>query len=279
MKNIKWCFKVPAVLMLLLLPALHIPPSFAAELTAKDVMVKVDARDTGKTSIRESTMILIDRKNNQRVRQTKQFSKEYGDDTKAISFFLSPADVKNTSFLSYNWDDESKEDDSWLYLPALRKVKRIASSDKSGSFMGSDFTYADIEGVEIEDYDYAFVKGKEKEQVAGNPTWVIESRPKKDREKDVIKETGNIKAQLWIRKDNFMVVQGKFWVKKGKKIKYLTLSEIEKIDGIWTAKKMQMVTTKKGKVEHSTVLQSSKIVYNEPMEDEMFTTQRMERGL
>ena len=145
--------------------------------------------------------------------------------------------------------------------------------------MGSDFTYADIEGVEIENYDYTFVEGKENEEVDGQPVWVIESLPKKDREKKVIDETGNIKAQLWIRKDNFMVVQGKFWVKKGKKIKYLTLSEIEQIQGIWTAKKLQMVTTKKGNVEHSTVLQSNSIVYNESLDDDMFTTQRMERGL
>ncbi len=280
MKNIKWQAIIPGTLSFLLFLSFAIPSIImAADMTAKEVMVKVDDRDTGETAIQDSTMILIDRKKRQRVRQTKQFVKEYGDDTKSISFFLSPADVKNTTFLSHNWDNESKEDDSWLYLPALRKVKRIASADKSGAFMGSDFTYADIEGVEIEDYDYKFVAGKENEDVDGHPVWVIESRPKKAIKKKVVKKTGNIKSQLWVRKDNFMVVKGKFWVKKGKKLKYLTLSGIEQVQGIWMAKKLQMVTTKKGKVEHSTVLQSNSIVYNQPLQDDMFTTQRMERGL
>ncbi len=265
-------------LLFVLLISFAVPtPLLGETLTAQQVMEKEDDRYEGDTSIQDMIMILIDRRGGQRVRETKGFSKEYGEDTKSISFFLSPADVKNTAFLSHEWDDSSKEDDSWLYLPALRKVKRIASSDKSGSFMGTDFTYADVEGVDVEDYDYKFIK--ESEMVDGHDTWVIEAKPKKAIKKKVIKETGNLKSQLWVRKDIFMVVKGKFWVKKGKKIKYLTISEIEQIDGVWTGKKMQMVTTKKGKREHSTVLQTRSIQYNQPLDDDMFTTQRMERGL
>ena len=256
-----------------------IPSAFAVDMSAKEVMEKVENRDTGATVMRESTMILIDRKGRQRVRQTKMYSKETDEGTKAITFFLTPADVRNTAFLSHDWDDESKEDDSWLYLPALRKVKRIASADKSGAFMGSDFTYSDIEGVELENYDFTFVDGKENETVDGHPVWVIESRPKNANAEQVIKQTGYLKSQAWIRKDNFMLVRGKFWVKKGKKIKYLTIFEIEKIQDIWTAKKLQMVTTKRGKKEHSTVLQTNSVQYNESLDDDMFTTQRMERGL
>ncbi|MBF0287374.1 MAG: outer membrane lipoprotein-sorting protein [SAR324 cluster bacterium] len=278
MSAFKLQFSIQYFLLLVLLISFAITSSARGDtLTAQEVMVKVDDRYTGDTAIQDMTMILIDRQERQRVRQTKGFTKEYGEDSKSISFFLSPADVKNTAFLSYEWDDADKEDDSWLYLPALRKVKRIASSDKSGSFMGTDFTYSDIEGVDIDDYDYKFIK--ESEMVDGHDTWVIESRPKKKIKKDVIKETGYLKSQLWIRKDIFMLVNGKFWVKKGKKIKYLTIPEIEKIDNIWTAKKMQMITTKKGKKEHSTVLQVNSIQYNKPLDDDMFTTQRMERGL
>ena len=256
-----------------------IPSAFAVDMSAKEVMEKVENRDTGATVMRESTMILIDRKGRRRVRQTKMYSKETDEGTKAITFFLTPADVRNTAFLSHDWDDESKEDDSWLYLPALRKVKRIASADKSGAFMGSDFTYSDIEGVELENYDFTFVDGKENETVDGHPVWVIESRPKNANAEQVIKQTGYLKSQAWIRKDNFMLVRGKFWVKKGKKIKYLTIFEIEKIQDIWTANRLQMVTTKRGKKEHSTVLQTNSIQYNEPLDDDMFTTHRMERGL
>lgn len=251
--------------------------SLAKELTPYEIMKQVDDRYTGDTSIRESTMVLINRRGQQRVRHIKSFSKEFGKDSKSITFFLDPADVRNTAFLSFDWDDEMKEDDSWMYLPALRKVKRIAGGDKSGSFMGSDFTYADVQGVNINWYNYKFLK--KSEMVDGHDTWVIESKPKKEFKKKVIKETGYLKSNVWIRKDIMMTIKGKFWVKKGKKIKFLTMANIEKIDGIWTAMKLQMITTKKGRRQHASVLTVDNLVYNKGVKDDMFTTQRMERGL
>jgi len=185
--------------------------------------------------------------------------------------------LKTLLFLSYDWDDESKEDDSWMFLPALKKVKRIASSDKSGSFMGSDFTYNDVEGVNTKDYLYKFIK--KSEMVDGHDTWLIESTPKPEIKKQVIKQTGYLKSHVWIRKDIFMLVRGKFWVKKGKKIKFMNISDLEEIDGIWTAKKIQMVTTKNGKKQHATVMKINNLIYNKGVEDEIFTTQRITRGL
>ena len=114
--------------------------------SALEIMTKVDARYTGDSAISDWRMILIDKKDRKRVREIEIFSKEYKDVDKSISFFKSPGDVKGTSYMSYNWESTSKEDDSWLYLPALQKVNRIASTDRSGSFMGSDFTYSDIDG-------------------------------------------------------------------------------------------------------------------------------------
>ena len=135
-----------------------VSPICADELSAFDVMKKADERYDGDTSSSEMTMILIDKRNNQRVRKIKGFTKDYGKDEKSINFFLSPADVRNTAFLTYDWDDENKEDDNWLYLPALRKIKRISSGNKKDSFMGSDFSYADMNGLEITDWQYRFVK-------------------------------------------------------------------------------------------------------------------------
>jgi hypothetical protein len=247
-------------------------------LTPFQIMEKVDARDDGNSAISETVMVLMDKKNNKRVRKLKGYRKDFGKDSKNIIFFLTPADVKNTAFLTYDWDDEEKDDDTWLYLPALRKVKRISSSNKSGSFMGSDFTYSDMNGVQIEDWDYKFAK-KDTEKVDGFDCWVIEGKPKLSKKDDVIKRTGYLKSKLWIRKDIYISVRGKFWVKKGKKIKYLTVSGINKIDNIWTAKSIKMVTTKQGKVEHSSLFITKEIQYNQTVSDTSFTTQRMERGL
>jgi len=250
---------------------------FAAELSALEVMRQVDQRDDGETSNSELTMILIDKNKNQRVRKLKGFRKDYGKDVKSISFFLSPADVRNTAFLSFDWDDENKEDDNWLYLPALRKVKRISSGNKKDSFMGSDFSYADMNGLELNEWEYQFIN--EREQVEGFDCWVIEGTPKNEMRNKVIEETGYLKSVSWVRKDIFMTIRAKLYVKKGKEIKYFTASDIIQIDGIWTAKKLTMKTTKRNRTDHMTVLIFDNIIYNKGVDDTLFTTQRMERGI
>lgn len=248
-----------------------------AQSDAREVVRRMDTREDGDTLTSDTLMVLVDQRNQQRIRNIKNIRKDYGPDSKGIVFFLSPADVRNTAYMSFNWDDQEKEDDAWLYLPALQKVKRIASSDKSSSFMGSDFTYSDINGLEIEDWEYSFVE--EDASMDGHSVWVIQGLPKDERKKKVLEETGYLKTMMWIRKDNFMVVRGKYWVKQGRKIKYFKAEEIEKVDDIWTAHKLTMITTAKGKVEHSSVLQFSNIQYNLDIDDSVFTTRRMERGL
>ena len=249
----------------------------ALALTPKEIIQKVDKRDDGETSISEMTMILIDEKDQQRVRKLKGFRKDYGEDKKSLNFFLEPADVKNTSFLSFDWDDPSKEDDSWLYLPALRKVKRIAAGNKKDSFMGTDFSYHDMNGMEVEDWDYQMIK--ESDTLDGQDCWVIGSVPKKEKAEAVIQDTGYLKRLAWVRKDNFVVIQAKIWVKKGEKIKILRATEIEQFQGIWTAKKLEMSTYVQNKREHSTLLLFDNLKYNEGVDDGLFTTARMEKGL
>ncbi|MCK5311488.1 MAG: outer membrane lipoprotein-sorting protein [Desulfobacteraceae bacterium] len=262
----------------LVLIAFASPSLFAqGELTAPQVMEKMDARDDGNTRTSDITMILLNKNKQQRIRKIKNISKDYGKDTKGIIFFLSPADVKNTAYMSFDFDDNNKEGDSWLYLPALKKVKRLASSDKSGSFMGSDFSYSDINGITIEDWDYKFIK--ESLLVDGVDTWVIQGLPKADKKNKILDETGYLKSLIWVRKDNFMLAKAKYWVKKGKKIKYLKVEDIKKTDNIWTAYKMTMTTTVKGKVEHTSLLKLANVQYNKEIDDSYFTTRNMERGL
>ncbi len=256
--------------------AIHITKSMADE-TAFDVVQKMDNREDGDTQTTDTLMILINKNKQKRVRNIKNIRKDYGPDTKGVIFFLSPADVRNTAYMSFDWDNASKEDDSWLYLPALQKVKRVAAGDKSGSFMGSDFTYSDINGIEIEDWDYSFVK--QSVLLNGVDTWVIQGLPKKEVKDKVLDETGYLKTLMWIRKDNYMLVKGKYWVKQGRKIKFFKADDIRKVDNIWTAHTLTMVTTNKGKVEHSSVLKFSNVQYNVPIDDPTFTTRRMERGL
>ena len=247
--------------------------ALAEDAEARAIMEKVDARDDGNNQTSDMEMILIDKRGKQRIRKIRSMSKDVGVDTYRIMFFEKPADVKNTGFLTYDYKDENKDDDQWLYLPALKKSKRISSSDKSGSFMGSDFSYSDMTDRNLQDYDFYM---KKQMQVEGKDVWVIEAIP---RSKDVIEETGYSKSLAFVRKDNYVVIRGINWVDKGNKLKYMEITDLEQIDGIWTPKTIQM-TTKKGKTTlHKTILNFSDIKYNQNLDENLFTVRRLEKGL
>lgn len=254
-----------------------LPGTQAAELSAAEIMQRVDDRENGNTMIAEYSMVLIDRRDRQRVRDLKLYSKDYGRDTRVLSLFESPADIRGTAYLNMDWDDPARDDDSWLYLPALQRVKRLASSDTSDSFLGSDFTYADINGFEIDWYDFSFVN--KSEMIDGHETWVIEAVPKPEMKERAEEATGYSKLQSWIRKDNFVQLRGQVWELRGSRIKYFTSSEIQLIDDIWTVGRLQAITTRNGNQEHASVLQIKSVQYNIELGDELFTTEYMERGL
>ena len=250
---------------------------WAAEYSAEEIARMVDERYVGDSSIAEITMVLIDRRDRQRIRNLKLYSKEYGDDTKSLSLFESPADIRGTAYLNFDWDESLRDDDSWLYLPALQRVKRLATSDKSDSFLGSDFTYADINGFEIDWYDYSFVN--ESEMVDGEECWVIEIVPKPEFRERAEESTGYSKMQSWISKDKLLQVRGQAWELRGNRVKFFTASEIEEIEGIWTVKRLQAITTRNNRQEHASVLQINSIDYNVDVPDDLLTTEAMQRGL
>jgi len=259
------------ILKTLLIAGLTLSSLFA--LTGEEIAQKVHDRDEGDNSTAQMKMILIDKNKKQRVRELKTFTKEKGEDTLKIMFFLSPADVKNTAFLTHDFEDSDRDDDQWLYLPELRKVKRIASSDKSSSFMGSDFTYSDMTSKNVQDYTYKIMK---EPTVNGHKTWQILITPKSEK---TIAETGYTKSVVFVRQDNFVIVQALNYIKAGKKLKYMKVKGLKKIDGIWTATEMQMITKKGKKMLHKTILKFSDIKYNQGLEESFFTTRTLQRGL
>jgi len=245
----------------------------ADDAKARAIMEKVDARDDGDNQSSDMEMILIDKRGNQRVRKIRSLSKDFGEDSYRIMFFKQPADVVNTGFLTYDYDDPDKDDDQWLYLPALKKSKRISTSDKSGSFMGSDFTYSDMTSRDLEDYDFTLKKEME---VNGHKVWVIDSVP---RTQEVIKETGYTKGMAFVRQDNYVVIRAINWVKKGNKLKFMDMKGLELIDGIWTPTEIHMTTKQGKKTEHRTILKFSDIKYNDNLDENVFTVRRLEKGL
>jgi len=218
------------------------------KIDAYQVAVNVDELEDGDDGIYELEMTLINKRGQERIRQVISYRKDYGEDSKTVMFFKEPADVKGTGFLSWNYDDDSKDDDQWLYLPALKKVRRISTGKKADYFMGTDV----IDSIE---------------------TYHIELLPKS---KDVIKKTGYGRAEVWVRPDIWMVAKTTYYDKKLKFLKELTVNDIEQIDGIWTVKTMTMVNERK---KHTTIFTLSNIKYNTGLDDEIFSQRRLKKGI
>ena len=258
------------VIAFLIVPAMVMA---ADEPKARAIMEKVDARDDGDNGTSDMTMTLIDKHGNKRVREIRARTKDEGKDTYRIMFFISPPDVKDTGFLTYDYDDPGKDDDQWLYLPALRKTKRIASSDKSGSFMGSDLNYSDMTSRNLQEYDFSLMK---EDAVDDHKVWLIQAVP---RTRKVIDETGYSKSVLFVRQDNYVVVRAVHWVADSDRLKYFDVKRLELIDNIWVATELHM-TTKQGKATlHKTILTYRSVRFNQKQSPDLFTVRRLEKGL
>ena len=240
-----------------------------AEMTGAEIMKRNDEVDDGVDQKSNMTMTLINKKGSKRVREVLSYRKDYGKDFKRIMFFLKPADVKGTALMTFAYDDPEKDDDQWLYIPELRKIKRISSKNKKGYFMGTDLTYVDMGDRDYEDYDYKLLKEESEE---GQECYVVESLPKN---KKVKKDTGYAKTITWVRKDNFLSVRVDFYNKRGKFFKRLKLENVREIDGVWTPTRLTM---KNEKAKHTTIITFSYTKFNGELGDDIFTKRSLKKG-
>ena len=236
-----------------------------AQITGLQVMEHVYNRPTGPDTQSTLTMTLTNSRGSTRVREIRQFLKKFGDDEKKIMFFISPADVKNTSFMTWSYGN-GKDDDMWIYLPALRKTKRISSDSKSDYFMGSDFTYDDLGGRHPSEDTHRILR---EETINGKDCYVVESVPK---------DSGYFYSRTitWVVKDEWIGMKREFYDDDGELLKVLTIREYEKVHGYWVIKEMEMYNEQK---DHSTLMQLSNVRIGEGIKDSQFTERMMERGI
>lgn len=245
-------------------------PVYSAEPTGLDIMRLVDTRDDGDDLIQKMKQRLIDRRGDVREREMISLRKDYGRDSRSITYFLAPSNVRDTALLTWDYDGVEKDDDQWLYLPALKKVRRISSSDRGDYFMGTDFTFEDIKQTpELEDYNWVLTGS---EMLGDQDVWVVEGEPKND---DLKKNLGYAKTRYYIRKDNHMYIRVDFWDRKGQELKHLVSEEIRQIDGVWTAMKGTMTNVQSG---HRTELTFSEHRYNSGLSDREFSERMLKRG-
>jgi len=196
------------------------------------IAVEADKRDQG-WGDQATTMKMILR-NSQGAESTREIRGKTlevkGDGDKSLSIFDTPRDVKGTAFLSFT--HALKSDEQWLYLPALKRVKRISSSNKSGPFMGSEFAYEDISSQEVEKYKYKFIKD---DKIDGRDTFVIERFPQ-------YKKSGYTRQITWIDKDMYQPLKIEFYDRKNSLLKTLTQHDYKKyLNKYWRPGRLEMV--------------------------------------
>lgn len=236
-------------------------------ITGLEIMTKEDQRDKGKDLNSTSVFRLINKRGQQRIRNTVYYWKDWygkdGFDEKTLIFFNSPPEVEGTGFLNWSYMDIAKDDDQWLYLPALKKIKRISGSDKEDSFMGTDFTFDDMGDRQVAEDVHTLIR---EEPYKGRQCYVVESIPK---EKDYIYS----KKIAWVDKQEWIIHKVDFYDRKTRFMKTFLVQWV-KVQDIWVRKLMEMSNVQTG---HRTIIEVDNIKVNTGLQADYFTKRTLRR--
>ncbi len=227
---------------------------------------EAEKRDLGwQDSESTMTMTLRNKHGQESVREMRSRSLEVADDgDKSLIIFDRPKDVRGTALLTFS--HKTGSDDQWLYLPALKRVKRIASNNKSGPFMGSEFAYEDISSQEVEKYTYKYLR----DEACGDlQCFVVERYP-------VDKKSGYTRQVTWIDQAEYRPIKIDFYDRKQSHLKTLTFHGYELYqDKHWRPSKLEMVNLQTGK---STTLGFSDYSFKNGLEDGDFDQASLARA-
>ena len=227
----------------------------------QEIMDKVMEVQSSSSSAMDLELTLIDPSGQERTRRLQTLSLTENDRTSSITVFLSPSSVKNTRFLAV--ENEQGKTDQWIYLPALKRVKRIAANEEGGSFMGSDFSYADMASTTYDADEATHTLLEETDTI-----YKVRSVP--------FDTTTYGKTETTVDKATFLPLQVDFYAKDGVTLeKQLLTKETEQINGRWIPKVITMTTIASG---HSTRIEIIQAQYDIAMNSNYFTTRFLETG-
>ena len=240
MQIVKRSAQAPICSAIFLILVITVQPLPADENDDKGLAIaqKMKSRDRGwGDSSAELVMFLRNRSGQESTREMRVNALEVTNDgDKSLMVFDTPNDVKGTAFLNYT--HVNKPDDQWLYLPALKRVKRIASKNKSGPFMGSEFAYEDLSSFEVEKYRYRWLRD---EEVSGQLCFVVETFP-------LDEFSGYSKQEVWIEQAEYRPLKIDFYDLKGALLKTLTYSDYNQyLDRYWRPGKQFVINHQNGK--------------------------------
>ncbi len=244
-------------------------PGYAQQLSARDIMqrsIEV-SKVAGMEAVTE--LRIVDARGRERVRKVAMASRDEGSVEKRVIRFLEPADVRGTALLVFDYPD--KDDDMWLYLPAIRKVRKIVSSEKGKNFMGSEFSNADMAAPNLGDFR---LQMNGEGTADGVPCYRILMIPLDER---IAREYGFSKKEVWIGKKDFVMRKAVYYDDLGEVEKVLTATRVEPVDPAGKkrlAREMTMVNEQNGRKSYFRILQ---IQYNPNVKEEYFTLSYLQR--
>ena len=240
----------------------------AQTLDGRTIVQMVNDRADGDTRSSDMELTLVKKNGSTRQRKLSSWAMDEGKDTKKIMFFTYPGDVKGTGFLTWDYDDTKKDDDKWLYLPAMKKTRRISgSSSKTDYFMGTDFTYDDMGSRNVDEDTHTLLREEVRD---GHKCWVVESRP-------IDKREIYSRKVMWISQEYLTSIYVEYYDKLDKLHRVFSASKIENVQGFWTVMHMEMKNVQTG---HSTIIEMKNPQYNiSGVDKSMFTVSKLEKGL
>jgi outer membrane lipoprotein-sorting protein len=243
----------------------------ASAMSADEILTQVRNRPDGADTFANASLILIEKNGSKRQRELLFLQKDYGKDDKLTLNFTSPTDVKGVVLQSINYDEiAQKEDDQWMYLPAFRQIRRIAATDKRGSFMGSQFSYIDLDKLRVTDYQQKII-GEEK--ISDHDCYVLERIPAS---LEVINRTGYHKINVWVDKATFVVVKQVYFDAKGVPFKEFIAKKVEQVQNLWTVTSSEMSDLINGRRSE---LIFNNVRYDVGLADNLFQQNIMKTGV
>ena len=240
---------------------------------ARAIMQAVFDRDTG-DRMKAGLRMTIAKGSERLSRQMQVRSIQFDGGIRSLLLLESPADVRNTGLLTVDYDEASRDDDQWLYLPSVRRSTRISAARQSGAFVGSDFSFADLSRDHPDNYNLRIISHSD--TVKGRDVWVIEATP---RTSSVRRKTGYSKVAMWIDKERFIALRVRARMDEGRR-KYIQAKNLKRIDGIWIAKRVIARTVRGGEVISESVMEHRNVSFdNDDVTKADFTTRRLEQGL
>ncbi|MEY8215427.1 MAG: outer membrane lipoprotein-sorting protein [Colwellia sp.] len=233
---------------------------------------QVNTVDDGPSVSRMLTMTMTDRRGKERVRTARVYRKDFDGSKKTAIFYKSPSNIKGTGLLTYDYKASDKDDDQWLYLPSMRKIRRVSASDRGDHFLGTDFTFEDIKNdgkVDSNDYKFSTVGI---EYIDGVKTYRVKASPVNEA---TAKELGYGQKDVWINPVNWMIVKSKYWDVRLNPLKTLYVDDISKVDGIWTSHKLSI---NNHKTEHMTKFVFSDVTYASVVDNKTFSKRFLSKG-